>query len=152
MHTKKIGQVWLRLAVSSAFLSAVADRFGFWGKPGSPHATWGDWEQFLAYSNQVNSFAPSFLLEFLAVSATVLEVVLALLLLVGYQTRWSAYVSSVLLTLFAVAMTSSFGIKSTFTYSVWIGAASCLLLGSIKSYSYSLDDYLLKVKDKKINK
>lgn len=56
--------------------------------------------------------------------------------------------SAILLTLFAVAMTISFGIKSTFTYSVWIGAASCLLLGSVKSYAYSMDDYLSKMKDK----
>ncbi|GGG95700.1 hypothetical protein GCM10007415_33650 [Parapedobacter pyrenivorans] len=148
MNIKNIGQLWLRLAVSSAFLSAVADRLGLWGKPGSPHATWGNWEQFLTYSNMVNSFAPAFLLEFLAVTATVLEVMLALLLLIGYKTKWSAYMSAILLTLFAVAMTISFGIKSTFTYSVWIGAASCLLLGSVKSYAYSMDDYLSKMKNK----
>lgn len=148
MNIKNIGQLWLRLAVSSAFLSAVADRLGLWGKPGSPHATWGNWEQFLTYSNMVNSFAPAFSLEFLAVTATVLEVMLALLLLIGYKTKWSAYMSAVLLTLFAVAMTISFGIKSTFTYSVWIGAASCLLLGSVKSYAYSMDDYLSNMKNK----
>jgi len=148
VKTNNLGQLWLRLAVASAFLSAVADRLGFWGNPGSINVSWGDWEQFLIYSNKVNSFAPEFLLEFLAVSATVLEVILALLLLVGYKTKWSAYVSSILLTLFAVAMTISFGIKPTFTYAVWIGAASCLLLGSVKSYSYSMDDYLSKVKNK----
>lgn len=147
MVTKNTGQFWLRLAISGAFLSAVADRLGFWGEPGDPHATWGDWEQFLVYSNKVNSFAPGFMLEFLAVSATILEVVFALLLLVGYKTRWSAYASCALLTLFAIAMTLSFGIKSTFTYSVWTAAASCLLLGSVRNYPYSVDNYLSKVKD-----
>ncbi len=148
MNITSIGQLWLRLAVSSAFLSAVADRLGFWGKPGSPDVTWGDWEQFLHYSNQVNSFAPEFLREFLARAATALELVLALLLLVGYRIKWAAYGSAVLLALFAIAMTISFGIKSTLDYSVWIGAAGCLLLGAVKGHAYSIDNYLAKTKSR----
>jgi hypothetical protein len=32
----------LRLALASSFLSAVADRFGIWGKSGEPRVSWGD--------------------------------------------------------------------------------------------------------------
>ena len=31
----KIGEWYLRLGLGAAFLSAVADRFGLWGPPGS---------------------------------------------------------------------------------------------------------------------
>src|SRR5690606_8833063 len=103
---------------------------------------WGNWEQFLLYANQVNSFVP----EFLACAATALEVVLAVLLLVGYRIKWAAYGSAVLLALFAIAMTISFGIKSTLNYSVWIGAAGCLLLGAVKGHAYGIDSYLAKRK------
>ncbi len=49
-------QLFVRIAVATAFLSAVADRFGYWGKPGSPNVSWGNWEQFLIYSNKLNFF------------------------------------------------------------------------------------------------
>ena len=32
----------LRVALAAGFLSAVADRFGLWGMPGTPGVAWGD--------------------------------------------------------------------------------------------------------------
>jgi len=140
MNQKYI-QLFVRIAVATAFLSAVADRLGYWGPPGSPNASWGNWENFLAYSNKLNFFVSPLIGELLAVTATILEVVFALLLVIGYKTRITAILSGMLLILFAVAMTVAFGIKSTFTYSVWIGAGACFLLSSIDKYDYSLDKY-----------
>src|SRR5690606_9000989 len=137
-------QLFTRLAVASAFLSAVADRIGVWGEPDSKYASWGNWENFLAYSNQLNFFAPDLLKEPLAILATLLEVVFAVLLLIGYKTKITAKLSGLLLVLFAVTMTVAFGIKSTFTYSVWIGAGACFLLGNTETYYCSLDNYLKK--------
>jgi putative oxidoreductase len=145
MNQKYI-QLFVRVAVATAFLSAVADRLGYWGGPGSPNASWGNWENFLVYSNQLNFFVSEQLGELLAITATVLEVVFALLLLIGYKTQATAILSGILLTLFAMAMTVAFGIKSTFTYSVWIGASACFLLATINMYNYSLDNYKQKNK------
>ncbi|SPZ83975.1 Uncharacterised protein [Sphingobacterium multivorum] len=47
-------QLFVRLAVSTAFLSAVADRLGLWGVPGASHVSWGNWANFVAYSNTLN--------------------------------------------------------------------------------------------------
>jgi len=80
--------------------------------------------------------------ELLAVTATILEVIFALLMLVGYKTRLIAFLSGILLVLFAITMTIALGIKSTFSYSVWIGVGACLLLSSIDKYDYSLDKYI----------
>lgn len=141
----KYAQLFTRLAVAIAFLSAVADRMGLWGPPGTKHASWGNWENFMVYSNQLNFFAPDLLKEPLAIIATLLEVVFAVSLLIGYRTKITAKLSGLLLVLFAVTMTVAFGIKSTFTYSVWIGAGACFLLANMETYYCSLDNYLKKV-------
>lgn len=139
-------QLFVRIAVATAFLSAVADRLGFWGEPGSQNASWGDWEHFLNYSNKLNFYVSPKIGELFAIIATVLEVVFAFLLLIGYKTKTVSVASGILLALFAVSMTMALGIKSTFTYSVWIGSSACFLLGTLNGYYYSLDNYLKKQK------
>jgi putative oxidoreductase len=54
-----IATVSLRFALALAFLSAVADRFGLWGKPGSPGVSWGNMTQFNAYVAKLNWFLPA---------------------------------------------------------------------------------------------
>jgi uncharacterized membrane protein YphA (DoxX/SURF4 family) len=138
-------QLFLRVAVSISFLSAVADRLGIWGAPGDAGVAWGNWGNFVSYSNSVNSFVPASVGNILAVVATSLEILLPLLLLVGYKVKLTALVSGTLLLLFAIAMTISFGIKASLDYSVWTGAAGCFLLSAIPSYKYSIDN-LISVK------
>ena len=54
-----IATVSLRIALALAFLSAVADRFGLWGKPGRPGVSWGNMGQFNAYVAKLNWFLPA---------------------------------------------------------------------------------------------
>ena len=54
-----IATVSLRIALAIAFLSAVADRFGLWGKPGRPGVSWGNMGQFNAYVAKLNWFLPA---------------------------------------------------------------------------------------------
>ena len=137
-------QLFARIAISVTFLSAVADRFGIWGAPGSPSISWGNWENFLAYSNSVNSFVPASIGNILAIAATALEIIIPLLLLAGYKLRVTAITAGILLVCFGLAMTLSFGIKPSLDYSVWTGAAGCLLLSTLSSYPYSVDNYVAK--------
>ena len=49
------GARWfLRIALAAGFLSAVADRFGLWGPPGTPGVAWGNWSEFLDYVAALN--------------------------------------------------------------------------------------------------
>ena len=48
----------LRLALAASFLSAVADRFGIWGKSGEPRVSWGDFAHFVAYTERLTSIVP----------------------------------------------------------------------------------------------
>ncbi len=140
----KLAQLFFRLAIAFSFLSAVADRFGYWGAAGSPGVSWGNWANFVAYSNQLNAYASPKIGELLAAGATFLEVLFALLLLIGYRLKLTALGAAVLLLGFALSMTFSIGVKAPFDYSVWTSAAACLLLYASPVNTYSLDAYLNK--------
>lgn len=142
--TLTFSQLFLRIALSVSFLSAVADRFGLWGLPGSDGVVWGNWGNFLNYSSAVNSFVPKSFNEILAVIATALELILPLFLLIGYKVKQAAFASGLLLLAFAVSMTISFGFKAPLDYSVWTGAGASFLLSAIGCYSFSLDELLKK--------
>jgi uncharacterized membrane protein YphA (DoxX/SURF4 family) len=125
-----VANVLLRVALSSAYLSAVADRFGLWGPPGSPNVAWGSFASFTEFTGLLLGFAPASLVPALAWAATVAEVIIALGLLSGLQLRRFAFASAGLLTSFALSMTISLGPESAFTYSVWTAAAASLVLAS----------------------
>lgn len=148
MNTKlgTIAQLCLRIAIAVSFLSAVADRFGLWGAPGEPFVSWGNWQNFVAYSNSVNSFIPAAWGNVLAGIATFLEIALALLLLAGYRLKQVGIISGLLLLSFALAMTVSFGPKPAMDYSVWTAATACFLLAGIPQHRYSIDYIITKNK------
>lgn len=121
---ERLGILYVRIALGSAFLSPVADRFGLWGK----HASWGNFANFTRYVAQVNSFMPAFTVPLLAWGATAAEITLGILLILGVWPRWAALGSAILLFLFGAAMAISFGIKSPLDYSVFSASAGALLL------------------------
>lgn len=125
----QLPQLFLRIALAVTMLSAVADRFGFWGNT----ASWGNWKNFEKYTAELTFFLPSMLRTCSAYAATFLEIVLSLLLLSGYQLKWTATATGVLLLLFALCMSVSLGIKSPLDYSVWVGSAASFLLAAQKN-------------------
>lgn len=137
---KDVGILFVRVALAASFLSAVADRFGLWGAPGDPGVAWGNYDNFLTYSGTVNSFVPQGLQGMLAATATILEIVLSVLLLTGYQTRIAAIGAAALTFSFAFAMAISFGIKTPLDYSVWVDFAAAFLLSTADRYRWSIDE------------
>lgn len=119
-------QCFLRLTLAITMLSAVADRFGFWGA----NAAWGNWDNFETYTAQLTFFLPAVLSKMAAYIATFLEILLPVLLLFGFRLRWTAMATGVLLLLFALAMSIALGIKAPLDYSVWIGSAAAFLLAA----------------------
>lgn len=121
---ERLGILYVRIALGSAFLSPVADRFGLWGK----YAGWGNFANFTRYVAQVNSFMPASSIPFLAWAATAAETTLGILLICGIWPRSVALGSAILLFLFGTAMAISFGIKAPLDYSVFSASAGALLL------------------------
>jgi len=126
----RFAAIALRVALAAGFLSAVADRFGLWGTPGTPGVAWGDWSHFLTYTGKLNWFLPSSLISMVGSVATLAETALALLLLIGAWPRCTALASGVLLLLFALTMTFALGIKAPLGYSVYVGATAAFYLAA----------------------
>lgn len=125
---QQLALLYTRVALAAAFLSGIASRFGWYGK----NVGYGNFENFMAYTAQVNSFMPRAAIPFLAWSATFFEFTLGVALLVGFKLRWIALGSAVLLFLFGTAMAISLGIKSPLDYSVFSASAAALLLAFYK--------------------
>ena len=125
----RMAQWALRISLAATFLSAVADRFGVWGLPGSSNVAWGNWQIFSAYVSKLNWFLPVPLIQPTAWVATVAEVCLAIGLLIGWKLHWFAFASAALLLSFALTMTFAIGIKAPLDFSVFTAAAGALLLG-----------------------
>ncbi|MCD0454973.1 DoxX family protein [Chryseobacterium sp. LC2016-27] len=131
----KLPQLFLRLAISVTMLSAVADRFGFWGE----NSAWGNWENFEKYTRQLTFFLPETLSTFSAYTATFLEILFPLMLILGFKTRIAAYGTGILLLVFALSMSIALGIKAPLDYSVWVGSAAAFLLAIQKEFYFSID-------------
>jgi uncharacterized membrane protein YphA (DoxX/SURF4 family) len=126
---ERVGILYARIALGAAFLSAVADRFGLWGKYGG----WGNFANFTKYTAEVNSFLPAFVIPFLAWAATLAETSLGIGLIIGIWPRWVALGAALLLAMFGTAMAISFGVKSPLDYSVFSASAGALLLALYQS-------------------
>src|SRR4051812_10063152 len=109
IRSTAVAAIFLRFALAAGFLSAVADRFGLWGPPGTPWVAWGGFDRFLAYTGKLLWYPPPFLVPVAGWAATVLEVVLAVGLVAGVRLRAFALASGVLLSVFAATMTVALG-------------------------------------------
>ena len=131
--------VFLRFALGLSLLSAVGDRFGFWGPLGEHHVAWGTFARFVAYTGQLNWFLPRGTIKTLAIVSTCAETFLGFLLLMGWQTRTAALLSGVLLLLFAITMAGALGIKAPLDFSVFSASGGAFLLASCTEFPFSID-------------
>ncbi|KXU37701.1 hypothetical protein AXK11_00255 [Cephaloticoccus primus] len=124
--------IWgLKLALSVAFISAVADRFGVWGKSGKGGVVWGDFAHFVAYTKSLNPWFPAAWIGPLAYFVTALELALGVLLLTTWKSREVALLSGLLLLSFGAAMAFSVGLKPALDYSVFSAAFAAFALSCL---------------------
>jgi putative oxidoreductase len=128
-----------RIALGASFVLSVSDRLGYYGKPGERGVSWGTFDSFLAYTAQVNSFAPAGMVPLLGTAATVVELVFGVTLILGFALRWAAFGAAGMLLVYGSAMAISFGIKSPLDYSVFAAMCCALFLGLVGSKRWSLD-------------
>lgn len=129
-------KILLRFAIAFSFLSAVADRFGFWSKETS---VWGNWENFLSYTQLINPWFPESIISTVGMFATIAEIGFALFLIIGFKTEFFAKLSGILLLLFALSITFSTGIKGAFDYSVFTASAAAFALSTMKEKWLEVD-------------
>ncbi|TAM83216.1 MAG: DoxX protein [Acidobacteria bacterium] len=138
--------MYLRLALGTAFLSAVADRFGIWGRAGAPRIAWGNFHNFLLYAAKLNPWFPASWVPAIGWMATVCEVGLGIVLILGFRARLAAFLSGLLLLAFALGMAFGLGIKAPLDASVFTASAASFLLASVAAFPWSLDALLSKSK------
>jgi len=132
-------KLFLRLALSCGFLSAVADRFGLYP---AEISVWGTWQNFVDYTGLINPWLPVFLISPAAVAATAAELVFGIALMIGFKTALFAKLSGILLLAFAFAMAFSLSAKAPFDYSVYAAAAAAFALATMSNEYLELDSGL----------
>jgi putative oxidoreductase len=126
-----------RLVIGFAFFENVIDRLGFIGPPGAPGVSWGDFPHFIAYTAQVNAFAPAAMIPALAVIATIAEGTLGVTMLAGVRVRLASVGSALLFFTFATAMVLS-GL-SEMQYGVYLMSIAAWALATTDASVLSVD-------------
>jgi hypothetical protein len=135
MHTPsaiRVVRTALRFSLAAAFLSAIADRFGWWEPFGQ--GSWGSMGAFAAYTHQLVPFASGWLLTVIVWAATATEAILGVLLLTGWRPKLVGAATCLVLIVFGSAMAVSLGMESPLSYSVFSAAsaaAAYAILGTI---------------------
>jgi uncharacterized membrane protein YphA (DoxX/SURF4 family) len=132
---------FLRLALGAGLLSAVADRFGVWGPPGTPLVSWGNFHNFLLYTARLNPWCPAGCLPVLGITTTIAEAALGLLLILGLAARSAALLTGIMTLIFTAAMSVVLGVHAPLNYSVFVFSAGSLLLASQTPDKLSLDSF-----------
>lgn len=140
----KIIKLFLRFSISVGFLSAVADRFGMWNQDNS---AWGNWSNFLAYTEKLNPLVPESLIPIIGIIVTAAEIGFAIFLIIGFKTELFAKLSGLLLLIFALSMTFSTGIKGVFDYSVFTASGGAFALSLLKQKYLEVDSLIAKNKN-----
>ncbi len=118
-----------RIALATAFFSAVADRLGIWGPVEAIGVDWGSMERFSQDVRALNPWLPDTTVLPLAWIVTGLEALLGVALLTGPFVRLAAFASAALLTAFGATMGLFLTPKLPLNYSVFTAAACALLVG-----------------------
>ncbi len=134
-HRILIVQIALRTSLAAAFLSAVADRFGWWAPFGQ--GAWGSMKAFADYTHQLVPFASGWLLTVIVWGATVTETSLGALLLLGWRPKLVGAAACLVLTIFGTAMAVSLGMEAPLSYSVFSAASAAAAYAVIGSLSES---------------
>ncbi len=133
---KNIIKLFLRFGIAIGFLSAVADRLGLWPVEIS---AWGNWDNFLEYTELLNPLIPKMLIPTFGIIATSAEILFGVFLIIGFKTELIAKLSGYLMLIFALAITFSTGIKGAFDYSVFAASAGAFALSTMNEKFLELD-------------
>ena len=118
----QVVRIALRLSLAAAFLSAVADRFGWWAPLGQ--GSWGSMNAFTDYAHQLVPFASGWFLTTIVWVATAVEATLGALLVTGWWPKLVGTATCLVLIVFGTAMATSLGIEVPLSYSVFSAASS----------------------------
>jgi len=124
--------LFLRVVLAFGLLAAVGARFGLFDAPAA-------FDSFAFWTTRLFGLAPQAIVPVMRWIVPVLELVLALLLLVGVRTRLAALVTGILFVAVAAAMSIHAGWTAPFHAAVLTTAAAAFALQAIGAGRVSLD-------------
>ena len=140
-RASNLASAFLRFALGAGFLSAVADRLGFWGPPGAFLVSWGNFHNFLLYTAKLTPWCPAACLPLLGVVVTIAEAGLGILLILGISTRVASFLTGTLTLGFAAAMTFVQGVHAPLIYSVFAFSAASFVLAAQAPDNLTIDNF-----------
>jgi uncharacterized membrane protein YphA (DoxX/SURF4 family) len=108
--------VLLRTLLAITYLWVVADRLSILGPIGNAGVVWGNFENFLDYTATLNPWFPRGFSDVLGYLATIMEVILAIMLLLGFRLKEACLLSISLLIVFTFSMAFSLGLNAAFEF------------------------------------
>ena len=100
---------------------------------------WGNWGNFIDYTTTLMPFLERPTVNVMGGIATASEFVIAVLLIIGFKTKYAALGSCLLTLTFILFMITSVGIQKPINYGVFTASAASLLLAQVRDYKWSLD-------------
>jgi len=138
-----IAQLLLRLALGVGFLFPVMDRLGLLGAPGTGIPAWGNWANFVGYTNKLLPFLSAGGASIMGLIATIAEALFGICLIIGLKTRLASLGAAILTLIFAICMATFMSIAAPFKYPVFVFTGASLLLSGLPVYKWSVDNLLL---------
>lgn len=132
---------FLRWGLGAGLISAVADRLGYWGPPGTASYPGGNFQNFLLYTAKLNPWCPPAYIPMLGELVNIAEAALGLLLVLGFLTHIAGLLTGFLALTFAGTMTLVLGVHPALTYEVFVFSAASFLLASVDPDKLSVDAF-----------
>lgn len=137
----KVPQLVLRLALGLTFLVPVLDRLGVLGPLGKGNIEWGNWGNFINYTQKLMPYFDRSITNVMGGIATIAEFIIAILLILGYKTKYAALASSLITLTFIIFMATSVGIQKPINFGVFTASSASFLLFKIATYQWSIDEH-----------
>ena len=124
----KGGIYFAKVSLAISYLSAVFDRFGFWGHFGETGVSWGSMTQFFKHVSTLCPWAPENMIPVIGWVVTVLEALIALAYIINAKNKIINYANIFLLILFIISMSFFQSIKMMINFNVIVCFSTALLI------------------------
>ena len=124
----KGGIYFAKVSLAISYLSAVFDRFGFWGHAGETGVSWGSMTQFFKHVSILCPWAPENMIPIIGWVVTVLEAVIALSYIINANNKFINIANIFILILFIISMSLFQSIKMMINFNVIVCFSTALLI------------------------
>lgn len=122
------GIYFAKVGLAISYLSAVFDRFGFWGHLGETGVSWGSMTQFFKHVSTLCPWATENMIPVIGWVVTVLGAVIALSYIINVKNKLINISNIFLLILFIISMSLFQSIKIMINFNVIVCFSTALLI------------------------